>query len=132
MNSINLNGSSAVQTSFREPAELQVQTRPDVVPLSSVSVKTATLLSGGKTTEPPAKEKNIEQTKAMVDELNAYMDDLQTNLGFSIHEELGNQVVVEIKNRQTDELVRQIPSEALQKIKEKMIELTGLFFDEHA
>lgn len=132
MNSINLNGSSAVKTAFRDSAELQAQTRPDVVPLSSVSVKTATLLFGEKPAEQPEKEKTIEQTKAIVDELNAYMDDLQTNLGFSINQELGNQVVVEIKNRQTDELVRQIPSEALLKIKEKMIELTGLFFDEHA
>ncbi len=71
-----------------------------------------------------------EETKALVDELNEYMDDLQTNIGFSIREELNHQVVVEIKNRQTDEMVRQIPSEELLIIREKMVELSGIIFDQ--
>jgi flagellar protein FlaG len=58
------------------------------------------------------------------------MDDLQTNLGFSIHEELDNQVIVEIRDRKTGELIRQIPSEELLSIREKMAELTGLLFDQ--
>ena len=57
-------------------------------------------------------------------ELNSYMDDLQTSLGFFIREELDNLVVVEIKNRKTGELIRQIPPEELLKIREKMVELT--------
>ena len=42
---------------------------------------------------------------------------------------LNHQVIVEIKNRKTNELVKQIPSEELVTIKEKMAELTGLLFD---
>lgn len=71
-----------------------------------------------------------EETKALVDEINEYMDDLQTNIGFSIREELDHQVVVEIKNRQTDEMIRQIPSEELLIIREKMVELSGFIFDQ--
>ena len=63
-------------------------------------------------------------------ELNSYMDDLHTSLGFFIHEELENQVVVEIKDRETDEVIRQIPPEELLTIREKMVELTGLLFDQ--
>jgi flagellar protein FlaG len=63
-------------------------------------------------------------------ELNSYMDDLHTSLGFFIHAELENQVVVEIKDRETDEVIRQIPPEELLKIREKMVELTGLLFDQ--
>jgi flagellar protein FlaG len=63
-------------------------------------------------------------------ELNSYMDDLHTSLGFFIHEELENQVVVEIRDRETDEVIRQIPPEELLKIREKMVELTGLLFDQ--
>lgn len=70
------------------------------------------------------------KTKQLVEELNEYMDDLQTNLGFSIREDLNHQVVVEIKNRKTDELVRQIPSEELLIIREKMMELSGFIFDQ--
>lgn len=69
-------------------------------------------------------------TKKLVDELNEYMNDLQTQLGFSIREDMDHQVVVEIKNRETEELVKQIPSEELLKIREKMEELTGFLFDQ--
>ncbi len=72
----------------------------------------------------------VETTREMVEELNDYMDDLQTNLGFSINEELHSPVIVEIKNRETNELLKQIPSEELIHIREKMIELTGLILDD--
>lgn len=77
-------------------------------------------------------QKNIKAKEAeeIVEALNEYMDDLQTNLGFSIRKDLENQVVVEIKNRQTDELVRQIPSEELLTIMENMKELNGIIFDQ--
>ena len=73
---------------------------------------------------PPA-----EEIKELAETLNEYMDDLQTDLGFFMHEKLNHQVIVEIKNRKTDELIKQIPSEELVTIKEKMAELTGLLFD---
>ncbi|MDA3788849.1 MAG: flagellar protein FlaG [Desulfobacula sp.] len=75
---------------------------------------------------------NATDTKELVEALNEYMDDLQTNLGFSIREDLDRQVVVEIKNRETDELVKQIPSEELLTIMEKMKELSGFLFDQSA
>ena len=81
-------------------------------------------------TEPKQKESlPAEEIKKIADTLNEYMDDLQTDLGFSMHEKLNHQVIVEIKNRSTDELVKQIPAEELVTIREKMSELTGLLFD---
>lgn len=53
----------------------------------------------------------------------------QTKMGFVIHEGLTNQVVVEIKDKKTDELVRQYPSEKLLNIKEEIKKSTGLLFD---
>ena len=73
---------------------------------------------------PPA-----EEIKELAQTLNEYMDGLQTDLGFFMHEKLNHQVIVQIKNRKTDELIKQIPSEELVMIKEKMAELTGLLFD---
>ena len=73
---------------------------------------------------PPAKE-----MKELANDLNEYMDDLQTDLGFFINEDLNHQVIVEIKNRKTNELVKQIPSEEIVEIREKMAELTGLLLD---
>ncbi len=72
----------------------------------------------------------VEEIEDLSKELNSYMDDLQTNLGFSIHEKIDDQVIVEITDRETGELIRQIPSEELLSIREKMAELTGLLFDQ--
>ncbi len=70
------------------------------------------------------------ETKQLASELNEIMEDLHTDLGFSIREDLDHTVVVEIKNQDTNELIKQIPSEELLTIKEKMIELTGLLLDQ--
>jgi len=91
-----------------------------------------------KTTEPDRSQAteqkkedsfSAEEIKELADTLNEYMDDLQTDLGFFMHEELNHQVIVEVKNRKTHELIKQIPAEELVTIKEKMAELTGLIFD---
>lgn len=73
---------------------------------------------------------SAEETEQITVDLNEYMSDLQTNLRFSMYEKLDHQVVVEIKNKKTDELIKQIPSEELLELKVKMEELTGLLFDE--
>jgi flagellar protein FlaG len=39
-------------------------------------------------------------------------------------------VVVEIKNRETDEVIKQIPSEEILELRVKMEELTGMLLDE--
>lgn len=73
---------------------------------------------------------SLKEKQEIVEELNDYMDHLQTNLGFSLHEELDRQIIIEVKNRQTDELIKQIPAEELVNIRVKMAELSGLIFDE--
>jgi flagellar protein FlaG len=73
---------------------------------------------------------SADETKQITEDLNDYMSDLQTNLRFSMYEKLDHQVVVEIKNRQTDELIKQIPSEEILELRVKMEELTGMLLDE--
>ena len=78
------------------------------------------------------KEKNISSKilEKIAEELNDYMDDLQTDLGFTINNKDNNhQVIIEIKNRKTNEVIKQIPPKELLEIKKKMEELTGLIFD---
>ena len=77
----------------------------------------------------PQKEMPPDAIQEVADALNEIMDDLGTNLGFNIRKDMNNQVVVEVKNRKTDDLIRQIPSEELLNIKEKMEELSGMLFD---
>jgi len=82
-----------------------------------------------KTREKEENKLSAEETRQLAAEMNEIMDDLQTNLGFSIRDDLNHLVIVEIKNRETNELIKQIPSEELVAIKEKMEELTGLLLD---
>lgn len=70
-----------------------------------------------------------QEIEDITEDLNDYMSDLQTNLRFSMYEKLDHQVVVQIKNRATDELIKQIPSEELLELRVKMEELSGLLFD---
>lgn len=71
-----------------------------------------------------------EETRQLAAEMNEIMDDLQTSLGFSISEDKTHQVIVEITDRRTNEIIKQIPSEELLAIKEKMEELNGMIFDQ--
>jgi len=85
-----------------------------------------------KQQEDEKEKSSITDARKMVNELNDYMDELQTSLGFSVTQEPNNQIIFQIKDRTTNEVIKQIPSEAIQKIKEKMDELTGLLLDQHA
>ncbi|MCA1794786.1 MAG: flagellar protein FlaG [Desulfobacteraceae bacterium] len=68
---------------------------------------------------------------SMTESLNDYTRDLQTNLGFSVREEgPGRQIIVEIKNSDTNEVIKQFPPEEMLEIKERMAELVGLIFDQ--
>ncbi|MEA2061001.1 MAG: flagellar protein FlaG [Thermodesulfobacteriota bacterium] len=111
----------------REPAPVKVNRGEQTDPTKNQKKAATPLETAAKTQEKSATNQALEE---IAEELNEYMDDLQTNLGFIVKEEFNHQVVVEIKNRKTDELVKQIPAEELLEIKEKMEELTGLLFDQ--
>lgn len=110
----------------------------DITRVSTILPPAATgpaSFSGQNQIEDDKKRSNLAQTHpeeigALSKELNNYMDHLQVSIGFVLHEDLDKQVVMEIKDRKTGELIRQIPSEELLKIREKMIESTGLILDQ--
>ncbi len=83
----------------------------------------------GKAKEQKEDSLSAEAVKDLTEELNEYMDDLQTNIGFSMRDDPNRTLVVEIKNRETGDVIKQIPSEEMLQLKEKMEELTGLIFD---
>ncbi|MEW6219660.1 MAG: flagellar protein FlaG [Thermodesulfobacteriota bacterium] len=70
----------------------------------------------------------IQERVAMAQER---LESLGSSLGFEVNEETGR-VVIEITDRATGEVIRQIPSEDLVKLEAKLAELVGLLFDQHA
>ena len=71
---------------------------------------------------------SLPEAEKVVEILNDHMNMLQTTLGFSI-DKRAEQIIVTVKNRESDEIVRQIPAEELLVIQEKMQELTGLILN---
>ncbi len=127
---MNINNISAeVATMESPPVESSApQAAPTIV--DSVVAKAEKIKNLHAKEEVKKESLSAKETKQITEDLNEYMSDLQTNLRFSMYEKLDHQVVVEIKNRQTDELIKQIPSEEILELRVKMEELTGMLLDE--
>ncbi|AGH82012.1 flagellar protein FlaG protein [Psychromonas sp. CNPT3] len=68
---------------------------------------------------------NIEETVA---EINDFMSSMQSHLSFHIDKEL-EQVIISVIDGETDEVIRQIPSEDLVILLKKMDGVKGMLFD---
>jgi flagellar protein FlaG len=65
---------------------------------------------------------------AMVKELNTTMKFVNTNLSFS-YDSVTKKTVVTVTDAQTHEVIRQIPSEEMLKMSQRITELLGVLFD---
>ena len=128
VNTTDLTGANKAATGASAPAPAPAKTEAHHNP-GKVSGMQKT---DNKNTENKGMEKSLSDMmlKKTVENLNDYMDDLQTDLGFSITNK-GNdhEIIVEIRNRKTNEVIKQIPPKELLDIQKKMEELTGLLFD---
>ena len=114
-------GSINTASAQNEPLKLQV------AEISEAEVKTM------KSTAASNKEKAVsmsrEEARAVAESLEEYMEILKTSIGFSINES-PNRIIVTVTNKDTDEIIRQIPSEEMLALQKKMKELTGIIFSE--
>ncbi len=117
MNTTNANV-AAVATDF------MVEKSQTISPSATQQIKDRTAES-----REPTVSFSREEVMEMAEALNEYTEELHTNLGFSVREGANKQIVVEIKNTDTDETIKQFPPEELLEIKEKMSELVGLIFE---
>jgi flagellar protein FlaG len=66
-----------------------------------------------------------------VAELNQYVQNLERKLQFSVDDTSGD-TVVRVIDKETDELIRQIPSEELLEVKHAIDEYRGILFETKA
>jgi flagellar protein FlaG len=82
--------------------------------------------------EPKKQQEDLDLSKAM-DSLKKTFERLsrffKTEAQFAIEREL-NMIIIKIKDRDTGEIVRQIPPEVAVKIAKNLQELMGILFDE--
>jgi flagellar protein FlaG len=78
---------------------------------------------------PTEKKVSPEQIEAMVDGANQFFKMTKTHLQFHLYESL-NSHYVEIRNSETNEVIREVPSKKFLDMVAKLQELAGLIVDE--
>lgn len=71
------------------------------------------------------------ELQKVLNDVQDRMDMMGTNLQFSL-DKTANEMVVKVTNTKSGEVIRQIPSEEVIKLRKKLEELTGLLFDKKA
>jgi len=75
--------------------------------------------------EAPLTEHQMTET---VKEMNNLLQDMNRNLSFTVDDQSGESVIV-VKDSESDEVIRQIPSEELVILRKKMDDVVGILFD---
>lgn len=95
---------------------------------------------GGKDFMPPplAAERSVEPNSALLESANSaaqafksLVQDIQRNLDFSVDDSSG-QIVVKVIDGESGQLVRQIPSEELLRLSERLEDMRSLLFKTQA
>jgi uncharacterized FlaG/YvyC family protein len=79
--------------------------------------------------EAPVTHERIEQ---MVELMQGYLDSMNVSLQYSFYGARGEKVAVNVINRKTGEVIREIPSREMQALQAKMGELVGMIFNDNA
>lgn len=85
--------------------------------------------TGGERAAPEAHSSKADpgKTKELVEGVQAYLDLLSIQLSFNVRRSTGD-VFVQVLNRETGEVIRQLPPEELLELREKLNELRGVLF----
>jgi flagellar protein FlaG len=67
----------------------------------------------------------------VVSELNSLVRELHRELHFSVDDESGD-TIIKVVDRETDEVVRQIPSEDVVRLRQRLQEAAGAIFQDSA
>ena len=72
------------------------------------------------------------EIKQMVEEMQSHLDSMNVSLQYSFYGHDGEKVAVIVVNRETGEVIREIPSKEMQALQTKMSELVGMIFSDNA
>jgi flagellar protein FlaG len=67
-------------------------------------------------------------SKELAEEVKNLIEDLNIGVNFKIHDKTGD-LVVQVLNRDTGDVIRQIPPEDVVKLHEKLVELRGVLYE---
>ncbi len=125
---------TTIQNSVGMPAARQ-EPAPRAAPVEQSA--TAAQPEQPKAHEPAAPKVDFDPKKMQqqlndaVDHLNKMMEDGKRGLGFSVDNKL-NMTIVTVKDTNTGEVVRQIPSEAVIRVAHQIEDLKGVLYSKNA
>lgn len=120
-----------------KPMALEPWVMPDTVTKQSNLVKPVAKNEGAsfrklsKEPEKGQKEKSADSrpddTKEMTEQIDRYLSEMNVSVSFEVSVDTGD-TVVKVINRDTQEVIRQIPPEDLMELTRKLEELRGVIF----
>lgn len=124
MSDLNVLGTASMGSDQSRVASYNTGKTPD----SQISGLNLVSQDYGKNVLKGVPEVNEKVIGEAVEDVNAFMTNMQYNLAFSIDEDSGEPIVF-IKDIDTDEVIRQIPSEELVVLRKKLDDVSGILFD---
>jgi len=111
--------------------------RPRVAPVKESAESNAAALDDktlhGKGERAARQRLDREQVAKMVEEAQQRLESLGSSLKLAIQQDTkADAIVVQVSERETGEVIRQIPPEDLLELKKKLEDLVGLLFDSSA
>jgi flagellar protein FlaG len=110
-------------------AQVKAQVRP--VEKSAEAARNALDEKRLRQEQDKAQRMSRSELQAAVEEVQVRMDQMGTNLQFTMDKEVED-IVVKVTDKQSGDLIRQIPSEDVVKLRKQLEELSGILFDEKA
>ncbi len=124
MSDLNVTAASANMTGMDNKSVTEQVSKPVETEKIVTEIKPAAEVKPEQEKKQPA----MEEVEHVVEEMNAFMQSMQRNLSFSVDEQLGKDIV-SVTDVETEEVIRQIPSEDLMVLLKKMDDVAGILFD---
>jgi flagellar protein FlaG len=114
-------------------ADAGITSRSFDTPLRPAQVTAVSDTQGSSTRETGANADGtlLERLVGVAERLNERMRDMQRSLQFSVDDDSGR-IVVKVIDRETDEVIRQIPSEEILAMMKHINDIDGLIFNARA
>lgn len=109
----------------------EAQVRAQVRPVEKSAEAARNALDENRLRREQEKKATPSEVQAAVEEVQARMDQMGTNLQFTMDKE-AKDLVVKVTDKNSGDLIRQIPSEDVLRLRKKLEEVTGLLFDKKA
>jgi flagellar protein FlaG len=68
-----------------------------------------------------------EEVKQAADDISSFVQNIQRNLNFSVHDETGKPII-KVTDTETDEMIRQIPTEEVLQLQKYIHDAAGILF----